>query len=131
METTARKKIFIVSSTILDQQAIIKELGHFKEVEFEEFPSFAACLTKIQEQPQLVILDYYSRTDKPGMLNGYQALNRLQELNQEQGVLFISNDNDKGWLEEYKAYREIDFVTKTKFFNKGIISTVKKYLKVA
>ncbi len=131
MKTTEKQKIFVVTSQILDQQLLKEVLNKLEEVEIEEFSTLDACLEKMQEQPSLVILDYYLNPVESDNLNAYQALNSLQSDDVNQPVLFISTESDGTWLEEYRVYRTVDFVIESRCTKRRILNKVEQYLKAA
>lgn len=110
MKTPTKKKIVVIDDDLLFLEILKFQLDEVQEAEIETYTSAEKCLEEMQEQPDLVILDY--NLGNGSQMTGHAALGQFQELDSAPPILFISGKINEGLLEDYEKYRSVDFMLK-------------------
>ncbi|NQY09421.1 MAG: response regulator [Flavobacteriales bacterium] len=131
MKTFNKKTVFIVDDDVVYLEIMKHELRNLEEVKIETFSSAESCLEQMYKEPQVIILDYYLDSVNKNNMTGHKALEFFQGENPRPQILFISSKINRGLLEEYQKYRNVDFIIKTPDGSRYLLSKVKKLLRAA
>jgi len=113
MNTNA--KIFIV-----DDEPMLTEMLHDYLAEknpglnIQAFPTGEACLSMLDENPDLVILDYYLNSREKDAANGIDILKEIKHKNKALPVIMLSSQKNYGTAAQTIMYGAIHYVMKGK-----------------
>lgn len=130
IRSLSKKKVFVVDDSLVYTEILRHELNVLKNIHVTTFSSAEECFTKLKENPNLIILDFYLDGENPNNMSGHDALNALQKIDNCPEVLFVSSERNEGLLEEYKNFRNVDFLLKTSTGTEQIVQKVKEKLNV-
>lgn len=122
------KKVFIVEDSPLYREVLKEEISAIQDVEIQAFASAEACLAKISEEPELIILDFYLDGENENNMSGHEALKEFQKADTPPEILFVSAAKNEGLLEEYQNYRNVDFVLKKEAGTEYLVHKVRQKL---
>ena len=120
METTHKPlSVFLVD----DDKMYLLSLQHklikqFKSINFFTFASGEECLKNIDQNPDIVVLDYYMNSEAPDAMNGLQVLKKIKSISNEIRVVMLSAqdkldvavDSIKAGAYEYVVKSETAFI---------------------
>lgn len=130
IRTLSKKKIFVVDDSLIYTEILAQELNVLDNIQITTFNSAEECLKNIHKNPNLIILDFYLDGENPNNMTGHEALNHLQKIESCPDVIFVSSEKNEALLEEYKNFRNVDFLLKTNKGTEQIVQKVKQILKV-
>lgn len=107
MSAPEKIKIFLVDDDIMFAESLKQTLKE-NRTDIKAFSSGEECLKCIDENPQIVILDY-SFDD---MMNGVQVLNRIKHASPETEVILLSGTNNYSIKDDSFKYGAYDFMEK-------------------
>lgn len=113
--TTYFKKIFTVDDEPLLTEMLIdyvKEQDNGDSLEIETFPTGEACLKKLYEAPDLVLLDYYLNLRERDAANGIDILKSLKDKNKTLPVIMLSSQKNYAIAAKTILYGTVPYVIK-------------------
>lgn len=90
------------------------------------FPNGEECLDEIDENPDLVILDYNLSHGEDEVMNGLQVLKKIRETNNDAKVIMLSGQNDEELIAEILENKVVKFIEKDSYFIDTLIKTVEE-----
>ncbi|WP_395053187.1 response regulator [Flavobacterium sp.] len=120
-------KLFLVDDDALFLKSLEIEFLDHADFEIKTFSSGELCLTSINENPDVVILDYHLDGITKGAINGLETLDKIKEFNEEIPVIMLSSQDKIEVAVECMLHKATDYVVKseTAFFRlKQIITKV-------
>jgi DNA-binding NarL/FixJ family response regulator len=119
-------KIFIVD----DEPLLTEMLGDYlteqaPELEVRSFPTGEACLERLDQNPDLVILDYYLNAREKDAANGIDILKAIKSRNKALPVVMLSSQKSYGTAAHTIKYGAIHYVVKGKDAFQEIFELIK------
>ena len=110
---TQNTKIFIVD----DEALLVTMLSDYlKEMypgsDIHTFPTGEACLEKLDEKPDVIILDYYLNSSKQDAGNGIDILKSIKEKNKTLPVIMLSSQERYSTAAQTIQHGAIHYVPK-------------------
>lgn len=128
MKNEEIKRIVVIENDPVLRASAKNHLEKLDQVVVEIYSSAEDCLTNMMQDPELILLDFSLETSKEEGMNGHEALNHFRMRNSAQKIIFVSGRLDFELLEEYKQYRAIDYIEKSRFISNRMIEKVKHQL---
>jgi DNA-binding NarL/FixJ family response regulator len=85
-------------------------------------------LANLNHNPSIVLIDYNLGVENKVTKYAHSIINHLQETNPSLPLVLISSQSREGILEEYKQFRNIDYLIKNKDLKNTIKHTIAKFL---
>ncbi|MBK8340588.1 MAG: response regulator [Flavobacteriales bacterium] len=92
----ANKKIFIVDDDVMLATMLADHLRATFSVDVFEFHTGEACLAKLGEHPDLVILDYHLNNTVKDAADGLRILEKIKKLDRHVHVIMLSSQTQYG-----------------------------------
>ncbi len=80
--------------------------------EIVPFPSGEECLKRLEQGPQIVILDYYLNGNNPNAMNGMQVLKKIKKEHPQTDVIMLSSQEGIDVAIDTLKEGAYDYVTK-------------------
>lgn len=96
MEQGRKKKIYIVEDEEMMAEALRDFITSNSHHEVEVFGTGEECLKKLDENPDVIILDYFLNTVVKGAANGMQILETLKSRRSNAHVIMLSSQEQYG-----------------------------------
>jgi two-component system OmpR family response regulator len=115
METIERPlSVFLVD----DDKMFLMSLKHkllekFKNIRFTTFSTGEECLQKMDEKPDIIVLDYYMNSEIPDAMNGIQVLKKIHEASEETRVIMLSAQDKLDVAVDSIKYGAYEYVVKS------------------
>ncbi len=91
-----KPKIFLVDDDLLFQTTLAHHLSNTKGYDVVTFSTGEECLKQLDEEPQVIILDYKLDATQPGIINGLTVLRITKRRKPNVHVIVLSGENDAG-----------------------------------
>ena len=91
------------------------------------FYSGEACLENLNQNPHLIVLDYYLGEGESTAMTGLDTLKKISEINDTIPVVILSREKDNKLINEFLHHGAIRYVVKDDFFINTLIETVEDY----
>jgi two-component system OmpR family response regulator len=108
-----KRKVFIVDDSALYREVISNELKQISNIEISTYSSAENCLKNMDQDPALIILDFYLDGENSENMNGHFAMQQFRKLNKCPQILFVSSILNEELLMEYSQHRDVDFILKS------------------
>ncbi len=92
----ANKKIFIVDDDVMLATMLADHLRSTFPVEVLEFHTGEACLVKLGDHPDLVILDYHLNNTVKDAADGLRILEKIKKMDRQVHVIMLSSQTQYG-----------------------------------
>jgi len=92
----ANKKIFIVDDDVMLATMLADHLRGNFPVDVLEFHTGEACLAKLGEHPDLVILDYHLNNTVKDAADGLHILEKIKKMDRQVHVIMLSSQTQYG-----------------------------------
>ncbi len=113
--STRTPKIFIVDDEPLLTEMLSDYLrDHNQSLNILSFPTGEACLKCLDEQPNLVVLDYYLNSKEKDAANGIDILKEIKSRNKALPVIMLSSQKSYGTAAQTIGYGAMHYVIKGK-----------------
>jgi two-component system OmpR family response regulator len=95
METLAKNlSVFLVDDDRMFLLSLKKEIkNRFKNVRLFTFLTGEDCLKRMNEKPDIIILDYYLANGTAEGMNGIDVLKEIKSISTDNEVIFLSAEN--------------------------------------
>lgn len=108
-------KIFVVD----DEPLLTEMLADYLEeqdaqLEVKSFPTGEACLACLDQNPDLVVLDYYLNSKEREAANGIDILKAIKDKNKTLPVVMLSSQKSYGTAAKTIGYGAMHYVIKGK-----------------
>jgi two-component system, OmpR family, response regulator len=91
-----KKKIFVVEDEEMMAEALRDFITSKTQNEVEIFGTGEECLKKLDENPDVIILDYFLDTVVKGAANGMQILEAIKKRKKDVHVIMLSSQEQYG-----------------------------------
>jgi two-component system OmpR family response regulator len=144
METLNKNySVFLVDDDKMYLTSLKNDLvKKFKNIKFSTFQNGEECLNKMNDNPDIVILDYFLTNERPNALNGIDVLKKIKTASTNNEVIILSAQDKveiaaeaiKSGAYEYVAKSESAFIRlsniiKNATFNLQYVRENKKYVR--
>ncbi|MDX1478478.1 MAG: response regulator [Saprospiraceae bacterium] len=111
--TNHHARIFIVDDEPLLTEMLSDYLsGRNPGFDIRSFPTGEACLQRLEDDPDLVILDYYLNSREKEAANGIDILREIKARNKALPVIMLSSQNSYGTAGRSISYGAMHYVIK-------------------
>lgn len=111
--TKTNPTIFIVDDEPLLSEMLTDYLkDQYAGFEIQSFPTGEACLQHLDEQPDVVILDYYLNSKEKVAANGIDILKEIKKHNKALPVIMLSSQKSYAVAGQTITYGAIHYVIK-------------------
>lgn len=107
MDTSDKIKIFLVEDDVMFAEGL-KHILSDKRSEIKYFTNGKECIKCLDEEPEIVILDYELNNE----LNGVQVLNRIRHFNPETKIIMLTGVEGESIKNDTLKYGAYDFIKK-------------------
>lgn len=103
---------------IVDDEPLLSEMltdyltGQYAGFIIKSFPTGEACLESLDEQPDIVILDYYLNSKEKDAANGIDILKEIKKQNKAIPVIMLSSQESYGTAAKIIMYGAVHYVIK-------------------
>ncbi|WP_372776688.1 sigma-54-dependent transcriptional regulator [Mangrovibacterium sp.] len=112
-------KIFVVEDDEWYRRLLVHNLSLNPDYEIQAFDSGKACLAKLNENPDVVTLDYRL----PDM-KGLEVLKQIKSLNEDIQVILISEQDDIAIVVELLKEGAYDYIVKSRDIKERLLNTI-------
>lgn len=111
--TQQAQTIFIVDDEPLLTEMLKDYLNeHFPGLTVKAYPTGEACLEDIDQNPDLVVLDYFLNSKEKEAANGIDILKEIKKRNKALPVIMLSSQGNYGTAAQTIAYGAVHYVIK-------------------
>jgi len=105
--------IFIVDDEILLSEMLTDYLkDQYEGFQIKSFSTGEACLQSLEEQPDVVILDYYLNSKERDAANGIDILKQIKKRKKALPVIMLSSQESYGTAAQTIMYGAVHYVIK-------------------
>lgn len=103
---------------IVDDEPLLSEMltdylkDQYEGFNIKSFPTGEACLQRIDEQPDVVILDYYLNSKEKDAANGMDILKEIKKQNKALPVILLSSQKSYATAAQTIMYGAMHYVIK-------------------
>jgi len=103
---------------IVDDEPLLTEMlsdylkDRFAGFNIKSFPTGEACLQSLDEQPSVVVLDYYLNSKEKEAANGIDILKEIKKQNKSLPVIMLSSQESYGTAAQTIIYGAVHYVIK-------------------
>jgi two-component system OmpR family response regulator len=113
MEDDSKLKVFVVDDDELFRQAMVTHLlGQVKGIVITQFGTGEAFLHELDEEPDVVILDYYLNTEFKESWNGLQVLKKIKAIDPDIAVIMLSSQHEVEIAADLMREGALEYVVK-------------------
>ncbi len=113
MNTSEKFKIFLVDDDILYLKMLEIQFLEHANFEINTFTSGEECLNKMNQNPNLIILDYHLDGINKDALTGIQALDQIKAINSTIPIVMLSAQDKIDVAIECMHHKAHDYVVKS------------------
>ena len=118
--------IFIVDDEILLSEMLTDYLkDQYEGFQIQSFSTGEACLQSLDEQPDVVVLDYYLNSKERDAANGIDILKQIKKRNKALPVIMLSSQESYGTAAQTILYGAVHYVIKGQDAFKEIFELIK------
>ncbi len=119
-------KIFIVDDEILLSEMLTDYLkDQYEGFQINSFSTGEACLQSLDEQPDVVVLDYYLNSKERDAANGIDILKQIKKHKKALPVIMLSSQESYGTAAQTIMYGAVHYVIKGQDAFKEIFELIK------
>lgn len=114
MKTNGQLSIFLVD----DDTMFLRSMEHHllqkmkESVRIRTFPTGEECLKKLDEKPDIVVLDYLLNSQYPNAMNGIQVLDNIKQASPGAAVVMLSAQDKMEIAVDTMRHGAYDYVVK-------------------
>ncbi|WP_223034250.1 response regulator [Hanstruepera marina] len=103
---------------IVDDEPLLSEMlsdylrEHHNGFNIKSFPTGEACLQQLNENPDVIILDYYLNSKERDAANGIDILKEIKHRNKALPVIMLSSQKSYGTASQTIMYGAVHYVIK-------------------
>ncbi|MBK9491113.1 MAG: response regulator [Haliscomenobacter sp.] len=106
-------KIFIVDDELLLSEMLTDYLkDQYEGFQITSFSTGEACLQSLDEQPDVVVLDYYLNSKERDAANGIDILKQIKKRKKALPVIMLSSQESYGTAAQTIMYGAVHYVIK-------------------
>ena len=87
-------------------------MDQYADFNIQSFPTGEACLQHLDDQPDIVILDYYLNSKEKDAANGIDILKEIKRRNKALPVIMLSSQKSYGTASQTVMYGAMHYVIK-------------------
>ena len=111
--TNSHPTIFIVDDEPLLSEMLTDYLkDQHADFNIQSFPTGEACLPRLADNPDLVVLDYYLNSKEKDAANGIDILKEIKKRNPAVPVIMLSSQKSYGTASQTIMYGAMHYVIK-------------------
>lgn len=110
---TEKIKIFLVDDDALFLKSLEIEFKHHTDFMVETFATGELCLSHLDEEPDVIILDYHLNGIDKNAMNGIETLDRIKEMNSDIPVVILSSQDKIDVAISCMHHKAFDYVVKS------------------
>jgi len=133
MNSEKKIRVFIVDDDVIFLKLLKVDFLQYPEYETTSFSTGELCLEKINEMPDVIILDYYLNGLDANAMNGIEILDKIKAYNSDIPVIMLSSQDKIEVAIECMHHRAFDYVVKseTAFMRiQRIINSISRFKKM-
>ena len=133
MKTESKIKLFLVDDDLLFLKSLEIEFLNNADFIIETFGTGEKCIENLEENPDVIILDYHLNGIEPNAIDGLETLDKIKVKNPDIPVIMLSSQDKIDVAINCMHHRAFDYVVKseTAFLRlQKIITTIFKYKKM-
>ena len=133
MNSEKKIRVFIVDDDVIFLKLLKMDFLQYPEYETISFPTGELCLEKLNELPDVIILDYYLNGLDIHAMNGIEILDKIKAYNPDIPVIMLSSQDKIEVAIECMHHRAFDYVVKseTAFMRiQRIINSIARFKKM-
>jgi DNA-binding NtrC family response regulator len=133
MSSEKKIHVFIVDDDMLFLKLLKNDFLQYPEYETTSFATGELCLEKLNELPDVIILDYYLNGLDIHAMNGIEILDKIKAYNPDIPVIMLSTQDKIEVAIECMHHRAFDYVVKseTAFMRiQRIINSIARFKKM-
>jgi two-component system OmpR family response regulator len=90
-----------------------KLIEQFKNIKFSIFSTGEECLRKMDEKPDIIVLDYYLNSEVRDAMDGIQVLKKIHAISEDIKVIMLSAQDKLDVAVESIKYGAYEYVVKS------------------
>jgi two-component system OmpR family response regulator len=106
-------KLFLVDDDALFLKSLQIEFMESANFEIKTFSTGELCLENLEENPDIVILDYHLDGIKKGAMNGLEVLDEIKSFNDQIPVIMLSSQDKIDVAVKCIHHKATDYVVKS------------------
>ena len=130
MITDKNIRIFLVDDDALFLKSLEIEFDNHSKVTIKKYSTGEKCLEHIDQQPDLIVLDFYLNSIDEKAMNGLETLDKIKAFNPNIPVIMLSSQDSIDIAVDCMKHNAYDYIVKseTAFFRlqKAITSYFKQ-----
>ncbi len=107
-----KMKVFIVDDDEMQTNMLQDHLSKFSMFDFASFPTGEACLDKLNDNPDVIILDYYLDSRDKEALDGIDILKEIKKQKPKTEVIMLSGQDKIDVAINTMKWGAFDYVVK-------------------
>lgn len=127
MQTKNKIKMFLVDDDALFLKSLEIEFLDNADFDIQTFATGELCIDSLDEDPDIIILDFHLDGIKKNAMNGLETLDKIKSFNRETPVIMLSSQDKIDVAIKCMHHKATDYVVKseTAFFRlKQIITSI-------
>lgn len=85
------------------------------------------CIKNLDQNPELIVLDYYMGGEDEGAMTGLDTLKKINELKASIPVIILSREKDTETINEFIKEGAMKYVIKDNYFIDTLIETIEAH----
>ena len=127
MQTESKIKMFLVDDDALFLKSLEIEFLDNADFDIQTFATGELCLNSLDEDPDIIILDFHLNGIEKNAMNGLETLDKIKSFNRKTPVIMLSSQDKIDVAIKCMHHKATDYVVKseTTFFRlKQIITSI-------
>ena len=120
------KLIFFVDDDKMILNLLDYTFNNREGIKVKTFSTGEKCLASLNESPDLIILDHSFALGDTNFSNGFEVLEKIQEINKNMPVIVLSGERDEKVVSDYMKHGVMKFIMKDSFFIDSLMETIKE-----
>ncbi|MBN2350860.1 MAG: response regulator [Bacteroidales bacterium] len=93
----------------------------------ESYFSGEDCVKNLNQNPDLIVLDYILGEDDSKFMSGLETLKKIKKFDRHIPVIILSREKDEGLIDEFIKLGAKKYVVKDNFFIDTLIETIENH----
>jgi two-component system, OmpR family, response regulator len=113
MKNVNKIKLFLVDDDAVFLKLLEIQFLEHADFEIETFPTGELCLMHLDQNPDVIILDYHLDGIEKHAMNGIQTLDKIKNMNSDIPVIMLSSQDKIEVAVDCMHHRATDYVVKS------------------
>lgn len=113
MDSKIKIKVFLVDDDLLLLKALQVEFDLQGKYETKTFTSGEECIRHLDEEPDVIVLDYHLDGLNKDNINGIQTLDKIKVYNEKIAVIILSSQDKIEVAVNCMHHKALDYVVKS------------------